>query len=357
MPFAPGYNAAEAQLLITLSGLAYLDSDPLPNESVADQQARMRADIDAALASSAYPTWRVVWGPGLSGDRANMLYAAGDSASGQIAVAVRGTDWSFWLNWVQNFASVLPLVPFTNVIANVSAGVPMIAAGTNLGLQMLLSARGAAPDGSDVDLVSFLGGQSADVYVTGHSLGGCLASVLAPSVASALGAQYPLKVYTFAAPSAGNKDFADYFGALFADRAFRVFNDLDIVPMSWATLLSIAALYTPAPPCTPEMKALIDWAQARVAGEYMQVSAAVELHGQVLPPSDALEVESRENIAFFNEVDYQHGTETYMHLLAAPVTPTVLAKLRSALAVSRTAGTTVRKSYRRRRRAKVDQPN
>src|SRR5262249_53297253 len=78
MPFASGYSAAEAQLLITLSQFAYLDSDPLPGETVAAQETRMREDIDAALAASEFARWRVVWGPGLSGDRANMLYVAGE---------------------------------------------------------------------------------------------------------------------------------------------------------------------------------------------------------------------------------------------------------------------------------------
>src|ERR1700730_4951820 len=76
MGFASGYSTAEAQLLITLSGFAYIDSDPPPGETVATQEARMRQDIDAALAASNYADWNVIWGPGLSGDRANMLYVA-----------------------------------------------------------------------------------------------------------------------------------------------------------------------------------------------------------------------------------------------------------------------------------------
>jgi hypothetical protein len=344
MPFARGYSAAEAQLLITLSGLAYLDSDPLPGETVEAQQTRMRRDIDAALADSAYSTWRVVWGPGLSGDRANMLYAAADSSNGQVAVAVRGTDWSFWLDWVENFASVLPLVPFTAVVPSVTKGAPMIAAGTNLGLQLLLSTQASDVDGQTMNLADFLSGQGSgtEVFFTGHSLGGCLASVLAPSLAYQLGSSSNFKVYTFAAPSAGNRDFAEYVDRLFSadavSTAFRVFNDLDIVPMSWATLLSIAAVYLPAPACTAQMKALIDWAQVRVAGEYQQPASAVELHGQVQPIATAPGTESRDNVEFFTEVDYQHGTETYMQLMAAPVTPTLLAKLRAALSTTARVG-------------------
>jgi hypothetical protein len=217
----------------------------------------------------------------------------------------------------------------------------MIAAGTNLGLQLLLATRAADVNGTQTDLATFLRnlGGGADVFFTGHSLGGCLASVLAPSLAYQLGASNNFKVYTFAAPSAGNRDFAEYVDRLFSrdgvSSAFRVFNDLDIVPMSWATLLSIAAVYVPAPACTAQMQALIDWAQVRVAGDYQQPTSAVELHGQVQPTAVPPGTESRDNVAFFTEVDFQHGTETYMQLLAAPVMPTLMVKLRAAL--SRTA--------------------
>jgi hypothetical protein len=43
----------EAQLLINLSGIAYIDSDPLRGETVSKQQARMRRDIDAG--AQGYP--------------------------------------------------------------------------------------------------------------------------------------------------------------------------------------------------------------------------------------------------------------------------------------------------------------
>jgi hypothetical protein len=59
----------------------------------------------------------------------------------------------------------------------------------------------------------------------------------------------------------------------------------------------------------------------------------------VQPTTIAPGTESRDNVAFFTEVDYQHGTETYMQLMAAPVTPTLLAKLRAALStIARVGG-------------------
>src|SRR6267143_2003126 len=192
--------------------------------------------------------------PFASGYRANMLYAASEPSGNQIAVAIRGTDWSFWLNWLEDFGSLLPLVPFTSVLPSVPVGNPQIAAGTNVGLQLLLGTKASTLDGEQVDLATFLrgSGDQAEIFVTGHSLGGCLASVLAPSLAQQLGSAKNFKVYTFAAPSAGNQDFASYYNSLFTDAAaastaYRVFNDLDIVPESWASLPAIATLYSPAP--------------------------------------------------------------------------------------------------------------
>jgi hypothetical protein len=60
----------------------------------------MLRDINASLAESPYASWKVAWGPKLNDDRSNMLYIAGNSATNQYAVAVRGTDWSFLLDWL-----------------------------------------------------------------------------------------------------------------------------------------------------------------------------------------------------------------------------------------------------------------
>jgi hypothetical protein len=339
MPFVSGYSTAEAQLLITLSGFAYTDSDALPGETVAEQEARMRQDIDAALAASTYPTWRVVWGPGLSGGGSNMLYVAGESGGTQFAIAVRGTDWSFWLNWIENFASVLPLVPFTYVLPSIPSDNPLIAVGTDVGLQLLFGTVASTLNGDQVDVTTFLSGAGdrAEIFVTGHSLGGCLASVLAPSLAQQLGTANKFKVYTFAAPSAGNRDFANYYNRLFTDTtatstAYRVFNDLDIVPESWATLPAIARKYTPAPPCPDSLKPIIARAVTMVGSTYQQVGSAgvgsaVLLRGQVETPTAPDLSPDPAAALFFQEVDQQHATQTYMQLLGAPAVSPALAAL------------------------------
>ncbi|KXZ45673.1 hypothetical protein GPECTOR_52g70 [Gonium pectorale] len=68
------------------------------------------------------------------------------------------------------------------------------------------------------------------VLVTGHSLGGALATLGAYELAELkLPADPPVVMYTYGAPRVGNKAFAEAFNALVPD-AFRCANDDDIVP-------------------------------------------------------------------------------------------------------------------------------
>src|SRR5262249_14196129 len=66
-----------------------------------------------ALDEAGYASWRVAWGPALNADRSNLLYAARNSQTGQLAVSIRGSDFSFWLNWIEDLA-VLRWFPTTN---------------------------------------------------------------------------------------------------------------------------------------------------------------------------------------------------------------------------------------------------
>ena len=96
--------------------------------------------------------------------------------------------------------------------------------------------------------------EGTPILITGHSLGGCLASALAPCVADWRGSAFGISVYTIAAPSPGNADFAAYYNALFTDQsgdstAFRFFNSLDVVPNAWASLATVETYYPPLVAC------------------------------------------------------------------------------------------------------------
>src|ERR1700751_3305644 len=98
------YDPATAELAMTLSTLAYVD------ENRTATQQEMINEINAGLEEAGYDSWRVAWGPALNADRSNLAFAARNSETGQLAVSIRGSDFSFWLNWIQDLA-VITLVP------------------------------------------------------------------------------------------------------------------------------------------------------------------------------------------------------------------------------------------------------
>ena len=74
------------------------------------------------------------------------------ATTGQYAVAIRGTDWSFWLDWIEDFASLLPLMlavrktqaicrPFREVKGDADLSVP--AAPVNAALTWLVRREAA----------------------------------------------------------------------------------------------------------------------------------------------------------------------------------------------------------------------
>jgi len=270
------YDSATVELAVTLSTFAYVDE----NRTATQQQ--MASEINAGLSEAGYEQWQVVWGPAVNADRSNLAYAACNSRTGELAVSIRGSDFSFWLNWIEDLA-VIRLVPYNQFVANVSDSA-QIAYGTAIGLRQVLGMR----DGT-VSLESFLSAapDGTPILITGHSLGGCLASALAPCVVNWVGKPANVFVYTLAAPSPGNADFAIYYDTLFTlqsgqSTAFRFFNNLDVVPNAWASLTTIETYYPPLVPCPSDISNLIARAENAVGGQYRQLGdvalgSAVEL--------------------------------------------------------------------------------
>jgi hypothetical protein len=157
-----------------------------------------------------------------------------------------------------------------------------------------------------------------------------------------------MKVYTFAAPSAGNAAFAAYYNQTFADasgasRAFRVYNTLDVIPNAWASLGAVEALYVPQPRCTDELRLLIELTKAFVGSNYVQVGtpanqSAYPLQGQVIAvPPTLVPLDPQVDALFADELGLQHATSLYLKLLGATPTPPIVAKLRG-MALTQQAG-------------------
>ena len=185
---------ATVEFAMTLSTLAYVDE----NRTATQQQ--MINEINAGLEQAGYEGWQVVWGPALNVDRSNLAYAAGNGQTGQLAISIRGSDFSFWLNWIEDLAAVRQ-VPYDQFVSSASG---QIAFGTAIGLRQVLGMR----DGT-TSLETFLTAapEGTPVLITGHSLWGCLASALAPCVANWMSRAASISVYTHCRAVARQRGF------------------------------------------------------------------------------------------------------------------------------------------------------
>ena len=329
------YDSATVELAMTLSTLAYVDE----NRTATQQQ--MINEINAGLEQAGYKAWQVVWGPALNVDRSNLAYVARSSVTGQLAVSIRGSDFSFWLNWIEDLAAIR-VVSYDQFVPSASK-TAQIAFGTAIGLRQILGMR----DGTS-SLEGFLTAapEGTPILITGHSLGGCLASALAPCVADWRSSAFGISIYTIAAPSPGNSDFAAYYNALFTDQfgdstAFRFFNSLDVVPNAWASLATVETYYPPLVACSPDITKIIGRAETAVTAEYCQLGelamgSAIELSGTIITPFGAnrgrLEPNAFENALFLWEATQQHACTTYQALLQTPLMLPEVGRLKHAVA-------------------------
>lgn len=324
-----------------LSILAYTDETAHFLESEQDQEKRMFADINTALSSlgsqNAIATgWEVVWGPSLGDGRANMMYVAGNTTTNQYAVVVRGTD-------VMQFVDL-----FEDLRTRQQTSYPYldnanIANGTNDALGVLQGMQGVTSgnfSGSTSLLEDFIKTLPTDatLYVTGHSLGGCLSTVLAPWIATFF-TSANIQVFTYAAPTAGDVNFANAFNTMFdasasTPRTFRYFNSIDVVPNAWETLPNVLELYpSPGPAAGSGVKAAIGCALKNLPA-YVQVgvtgtASVIELPGTptiVINPPKSSGNDPIDDPAFESEALVQHSGPTYQNLLGLSAVTLLLLK-------------------------------
>lgn len=315
VPLAP-----MTQVTFTLSILAYTDETPKFLESIEEQELRMFGDINAQLAQLA-PDWSVVWGPSLSPTRANMMYVAVNGTTNEYAIAFRGTDVKDFLDLFEDLRTrKLTSYPF---LANAN-----IANGTNEAFGILQGMTGFTngnKDGGTSTLDTFLSSVTpTTLYVTGHSLGGCLSTVVAPWMAKSGGvASTNIQVYTYAAPSAGDQGFADAFNAMFdaaatPPRAYRYYNTIDVVPNAWQTLT---------------LKGLPAYVQVGLEN----TPGVIPLPGiptTIINPGGG---SGLTGTSWFAEAEYQHSGPNYQQLLGLDQTSSVLAKFAARAAAASSA--------------------
>lgn len=297
-------SAAE---LMTLAGIAYGHPADIPRY------------LDASPVTQG--VWEVAWIAAAEEVPVNFAFIARDRRSGGYAVAIRGTypnpfSPAYWEDGRQD-SPFGPMAQWPSGAASEPGGAgPLVSGGTWAGFSGLLALRDEAgrtlPEA--IDALP----PDAPLAVTGHSLGGTLAPVLALWLADRSPGRTP-EVATFAGMTPGNSAFAALFGpgTPLAGRVTRTYNTLDSVPYGWDDVLATRTFFQPA----PQGGVLLDLALHATAWRlrdygYTAIGAPVPLPGRVEPPTISFTP-----IAFLIETLHQHMPDTYLALLGAPPLP------------------------------------
>jgi triacylglycerol lipase len=276
------------------------------------------------------PYWKCLWGPAQDSDQSNLAFVAGyfpnasTTTPQYICVTVRGTDFGITDIW-----GILEQV-WEDIDATDPQPMPWtpgdparVAGGTLDGLSIIqaLSVNGQRLDDYLTAFFSDPANAAVTSLVTGHSLGGCLATVVAPWMRSLVPAyQGTIQPITFAAPTAGDGAFANYYDALFPS-ARRFQNSLDVVPLAFYNLSGIDSIYASYGLDTPDiiwlgvlgMEAALDITGA----SYVQPSQGA----QILPGAFLL----NDQYDWYAQALHQHHLATYLGLLTnTPVDTTAL---------------------------------
>ncbi|QJW99981.1 lipase family protein [Frigoriglobus tundricola] len=251
----------------------------------------------------------------------NQVYVCQQPGVDQWVVAIRGSATDplteqFWIDWFVEDLTVLHQVPFP--YGQQYNNGAMISWGTEQGL---FDIAGMTDTRTGASLVEFLqqnvSFSPGSLVVTGHSLGGCLASAVAAYIYETIGrpsghSSSAILPVTFAAPTAGDAAFANYVAGLFDGYPFRFENSLDIAPRGWTLsgLDWVLNSYQPAPQISDFFYGLVDsvwWMLYEGGFNYTQPGAGVVDQGTLVP-----------EFWWFREAGDQHSGETYLSMYGAP---------------------------------------
>jgi triacylglycerol lipase len=299
-PFSTTAGDSVGQLGMTLASIAYAPDQATIQSLLADQSLATQGN------------WALVW---YASDAGNQAFVAQDKLSGQYAIAIRGSvtnpkTKAFWIDWLCQDLSVFrsALWPYDGAPAGAR-----VAHGSLHGLGSLLSLK----DATQGDLVSFFRSNPNRPYLTavvGHSLGGALATMLAPylhqefSPGSNVLDFWPV---TFAGPTAGNDVFAGWLLDQFAMTNSRYFNVNDVVPHAFQALAWIRGSFPGSPKLPIELIPFVD-----AIADVLKVEQA-----KYTQPGDGVPLPGTINLSddWFVEAGLQHSGQTYLALLGAPL--------------------------------------
>lgn len=308
------------QVTMTLSAIAATAAIPRPSgETLAEQSTRIMLGINQQLADTSLATqgtWVLCW-LGVSPGNANMAYLARNAdGSNSFAVVFRGT--------VGTVTDLLEDLDVGTVVPFNLAGMPSAVSVSKGAMKAFTEVVTMSTAG--ITLAQALGtalGQAQPnptVYVTGHSLGGSIATMVAPYLQTLTwpNGKPNFELHTFAAPTAGGADFAAYVDSLDWQANERHYNSYDMVPQAWNSLEETRNWFlTPGPASTYDVKAVISTLMGLPGPHvYAQPGKSDPLNSSYDPVDGNLVKQSFQD--FMGQVAFQHANSTYLYLVGAP---------------------------------------
>ncbi|MDC8011833.1 lipase family protein [Tahibacter soli] len=294
--FTPGGDAVAA-VGVTLASMAY----------AADRETIANLLADASLSTGG--AWSLAW---YAADSANQVYVAQDASTGQYAIAIRGSitdphSEAFWDDWFKQDLRVFKMTDWTYGGAPDGA---KISNGSNDGLASLI---GLVDTSLNQTLQQFFAANAPTqiTAVVGHSLGGALATVLAPWLQQQFSSAPMFWPVTYAGPTAGNAVFAGWLESDYAMTTNRYFNVNDVVPHGWWDVDWIKSSFQSTGPYFPlELVPFVDAINELLihdGDDYTQPGAGTALTNPVVV-----------NISWFADAGDQHSCSgTYVPLCGA----------------------------------------
>ncbi len=205
--------------------------------------------------------WQLVWGPVVFCNNPHAAEVVADNtmmllyspSQNLFVVAIAGTNIYSMYGWFEEDLKVNKTVSWKEVVGNHN---PLhdwgaIAEGTSIGLMQLLKMTDSSNKTMIQALQDYLSkaGASAEVAVSGHSLGGALTPVMAMYLKDTMKNWNPKNVvttvsaYPTAGPTAGNDAFAKHAEKNLVYASY--YNDIDVVPKGWQrdTLAQVPTIY------------------------------------------------------------------------------------------------------------------
>jgi hypothetical protein len=328
-------------LLIIFLGCNQTESKkPIPAQPYSEKTACLFSQIayctDPQKELSQYLTgWKIVWNP----EAVNGNYAFVATNDTTYAIAIRGSliefTWEAFENWIYQDLNVASQQDwkFTNDKSKAK-----IAQGAYNAWENMNKMKDKISGKTLQEFLKNKTDSATPILITGHSLGGNLATVYASwlwqNFKNSGSERKKINVITFAAPAAGDKYFAQDFNTKFPN-SIRFENTNDIVPKfpNTETITKLGDLYSPSPSAekitvgfnsmTVSLKKtfslistamkLLEWTKGNSA--YLQTNS----DGNLITVSLSGKNSSDDINGWLAEAGYQHSVAQYATQLKLPV--------------------------------------